>query len=78
MEGDAGDEFGEDDGIALAIIYAAVAGGLRYWARRESRAKVGGLIRDADAYSAAAAALVNDWITRQPATATGRPASRKG
>lgn len=67
-------EFGACTEIAEAILQGAIAGGLRYWARRESRAMFGGLMRDAEDHSAAATALVNSWTARQPVKAAGRPA----
>lgn len=66
-------EVGEDEDVAEAIVLAATAGGLRFAARLESRARFGDLLRDAAEHSAAATALLNRWIARQPSPAAGLP-----
>lgn len=74
--GDDDGEFGEDEDIARAIICAAVAGGLRHWAaphRTRDLDERRGLTKSASEFSAAATALLNCWIARQP-LAAGRPA----
>lgn len=71
--GTGGVEFGESYEIARAIGLAVVATRRRRAARIESRAKIGSLLRDADESSAAATAMLNSWIARQP-KAAGRPA----
>lgn len=71
--GTGGVEFGESYEIARAIGLAVVATRRRIYALTESRAKFGSLLRDADESSAAATAMLNSWIARQP-VAAGRPA----
>lgn len=71
--GEGGVEFGECYEIAQAISLAVVATRRRRYALVESRAKIGSLLRDADESSAAATAMLNSWIARQP-MAAGHPA----
>lgn len=49
--------------IERAILHAAVAGGLRYWARKDARATKG-LLKAADHHSAKAAALISGMELR--------------
>lgn len=77
MEDRGRQEVGEDEDIAKAIVLAATAGGLRICARLESRAKFGDLLRDAAEHSAAATALLDRWIARQPSPAAGLPMREK-
>jgi len=68
-------EFAVDTEIAEAILQAAVAGGLRYWARRSTRQPdKTALIKGADGRSAAATALLNSWTARHLAKVAGRSA----
>lgn len=47
--------------VRMAIAHASVAGGLRYWARKEPSARRG-LIKAADAHSERSSALLGQMV----------------